>query len=72
MIKIEDAVAHFQRGNLAEARRLAGKLVTAGQRMGDALQLLGCIEGRLGNLPEAARHLGQAVKYAPQSVQSCY
>ena len=23
MIKIEDAVAHFQRGNLAEARRLA-------------------------------------------------
>lgn len=72
MIKIEDAVAHFQRGNLAEARRLALKLVKAGQRMGDALQLLGYIEGRLGNLPEAARHLAQAVKYAPQSVESWY
>lgn len=72
MIKIEDAVAHFQRGNLAEARRLALKLVKAGQRMGDALQLLGYVEGRLGNLTEAARHLAQAVKYAPQSVESWY
>lgn len=69
---LEDAQNLYAQGRLAEARRQALKLVKRGQHMGDALQLLGYIEGREGRFAQAAQHLAAAVKYAPRSVQSWY
>jgi tetratricopeptide (TPR) repeat protein len=67
---VRQAHALTQKGDLHGAARICRQIL-AGQPMHDyALYLLGAIEAQSGNLTEAAKFLGLAVKANPRSVDS--
>lgn len=69
---LADAQRLFQQQRFDDARRIARALIKNGQQMGGALQLLGFIEGRVGQFDAAVRHLQESVRYAPTAVESWY
>jgi tetratricopeptide (TPR) repeat protein len=62
-----EAIAAFERGDTEKARRLCEEVLSVDSRNSTALTFLGLIADRTGNLAEAERHLGRAMKLDPNS-----
>ena len=65
-----EAVAHHQRGNLADAERLYRTVLQADKGNFDALHLLGIIHTQRGNFAEAVKFLTDAAKRNPASADA--